>query len=225
VTVDPAFLQEVSGANNGKYNEEENYKLTLKWLKLRTADIQFVLDTVLAKSSDPAADAVYHLIDPAKIGLMGHSLGGAAAVQVTREREDIDAIVNLDADLLGEYVGYADGKYVLNQKPFPAPILTIFTDDLTTRMNKIPNADEVVAAKHIKSLAPAAYEVHLAGTNHMSLTDLAVISPLAVSLINQSMNIGGGPEADAYEIIATMNADVLRFFNATLKGEGVFAPN
>ena len=33
---------------------------------------------------------------------MGHSLGGAASAQVARERNDINAVVNLDADLHGE---------------------------------------------------------------------------------------------------------------------------
>jgi hypothetical protein len=44
---------------------------------------------------------------------MGHSLGGAASAEVARERNDVDAVINLDADLFGEYVDYANGKYVM----------------------------------------------------------------------------------------------------------------
>ena len=36
--------------NNGKYDEAEEFKLHQKWMDLRTADINFVLDTILANT-------------------------------------------------------------------------------------------------------------------------------------------------------------------------------
>ena len=67
------------------------------------------------------ADAVYPLIDSEKIGLIGHSLGGESSAQVARERNDVDAVINLDADLQGEYLDYVDGKEVMNDKVYRSP--------------------------------------------------------------------------------------------------------
>ena len=138
------------------------------------------------------SDAVYQLIDPEKIGLMGHSLGGESSAQVARERNDIDAVINLDADLAGEYLDYVDGKYVMNDKVYPVPILTILSDTLVRLIAAVPDANTVVAVKHVTATAPNAFEVHLTGTDHMSLTDLPLISPFLVSMINASVPKAGG---------------------------------
>jgi dienelactone hydrolase len=222
VRVAPSFLQEVTWANNGKYDEATVFQLERKWLALRTADIGFVLDTILAQAGAGGADAVYQRIDAKKIGLMGHSLGGAAAAEVARERSDIGAVVNLDADLLGEYVDFAAGKTVLNDKPYPVPLLTILADDLVRLMAAIPDAQATVAVEHVSASAPRAFEVHLTGTDHMSLTDLPLVSPLLVSLANATVPRGGGQEVDPHGTIEKMNGIVLAFFNAYLKGEGTF---
>lgn len=225
ITVDPSFFQEITGLNNGKYDEATGFKLEKKWLQLRTADINFVLDTILAQAKEAGSDnasVVYLLIDTEKIGLMGHSLGGAATAQVARERNDIDAVINLDADLLGEYLDYVNGKYVLNDKIYPVPILTIFADDMVRLMDAIKDPNVVIAVKHVTATAPKAFEVHLTGTDHMSLTDLPLVSPFLVSMINASVPKGGGQEVDAFSTIEKMNDLVLEFFNVTLKDEGSF---
>ena len=75
----------------------------------------------------------------------------------------------------------------------------------------------------VTASAPDAYEVHFAGTNHMSLTDLPLVSPLLVRMINSSYRAVGGYEADEYAVIEKMNGIVLQFFNVYLKGEGSFS--
>ena len=222
ITVDPSYWQEYMDVSNGKYDGATVYKLEHKWMNLRTADMNFVLDTILAHVKDSGSAAVYRLIDPGKIGLMGHSLGAVASAQVARERSDIGAVVNLDADLFGEYLDYVNGKEVLNDKPYPVPILNIFADDLVRLMDAIPNANEVIAVKHIVATAPKAYEVHLRGTDHMSFTDLPLVSPFLVSMINSSVPKAGGVEVDPFATIEKMNGLILQFFNAYLKGEGTF---
>jgi dienelactone hydrolase len=223
IRADQSFLQEVIGLNNGKNDEETKFKLEQKWLNVRTKDMNFVLDTILAHAKDTGSGVAYQRIDPEKIGLMGHSLGGAASAQVARERNDIEAVINLDANLFGEYLDYVDGKYVMNDKVYPVPILTIYSDDMVRLMAAVKNPNDVIAVKHVTASASKAYEIHIAGTNHMSLTDLPLVSPFLVSMINKSVNIGGGHEANKYYIIEKMNDIVLKFFNVYLKGEGRFS--
>jgi dienelactone hydrolase len=220
--VDPSFLQEVMDANTGKYDDETDFRLTQKWTALRTADINFVLNTILAHTKDTGSSPVYSLINTDKIGLIGHSLGGAASGQVARERADIDAVVNLDADLLGEYLDFVDGEAVINDKIYPVPLLTIYSDDMMRVIAKVADQGLVIAGKQVTANAPDAHEVYIAGTNHFSLTDLPLLSPFLVSVITSSANIGGVQEADKYEILEKMNQIVLDFFNAYLKGEGNF---
>lgn len=223
----PSFRQELLNVDNGKYDEATDLQLEHKWMAIETSDINFVLDTILASAQDPSSDAVYHLVNGRRIGLMGHSLGGEASAQVARERigsgqNDIDAVVNLDADLSGEYVDVVNGKEVLNTSPYPVPILTILSDELTKRIDAIPDATDVVAVKHVDATAPQAFEVDFAGTNHMSFTDLAYTSPLLTSLLNGSVHSVAGVDADPLATIEKMNTTVLEFFNVYLKGEGSF---
>ena len=147
---------------------------------------------------------------------------GNSVAQVARERNDIDAVINLDADLQGEYLDYVDGRYVMNDKVYPAPILTVYSDDLARLIEAIPDADKVIAVKHVTATAPNAYEVHIAGANHMSLTDLPLTSPFLASMISSSVKNVGGETADRLAVIEEMNDTALSFFNAYLKDEGSF---
>lgn len=223
VRMDPAYWQEYLDVVNHKYTDEgTRLQITLKWLALRTADMNFVVDTILAQAQDSGSAEVYHLIDPTKIGLMGHSIGGAESAQVARERSDIRAVVNLDGDLFGEYVDFVDGSEVLNDTPFPVSILNIYTDDMAQRLDKIPNASEIVAAKHVLVTAPHGYEVHFTGTNHFSVTDLPLVSPFFVSMMSSGVPGVGGAKANAFDTLQQMNEIILQFFNAYLKNEGTF---
>jgi dienelactone hydrolase len=225
IMADRSFVQEVLDLNNGVYDDEASYELTKKWLKVRTQDMNFVLDTIIKNAKDGSMDEVYQHIDTGKIGLFGHSLGGAASVQLGRDRSDIDAVINLDADLLGEEVGFADGKPVINDKVYPVPMLSIYSDTMKQLMAAAvaANPDLDLPQKRISATAHDAYEVYITGTNHMSLTDLPLVSPFLVSIINGPVKKGDdGHEADAYQVIEKMNSVVLEFFNCYLKGEGSF---
>jgi dienelactone hydrolase len=220
--IDNAYLQQYMDVSKGKYDSETTTRLEQKWMSWRIADIHFVLDTILAKAKDTGSVAVYRLIDSNHIGLMGHSLGGESSAQVARERSDIGAVVNLDADLAGEYQDYVNGKFVLNDKPYPVPILTILSDTLARLIDAVPDANNVIALNHVNATAPKAYQVHLTGTDHMSLTDVPLTMPFLVSMINASVPKAGGQETDPLATIEKVNDLALTFFNVYLKSEGSF---
>lgn len=222
VRIDGAYWQEYMSVVSHTVDAATRYQLTQKWLALRAADMNFVIDTILAQVKDGNAAAVYRLIDPTKIGVFGHSLGGGESGQVARLRSDISAVINLDGDLHGEYVAFVDGNEVLNDQPFPAPLLNIYADDMQRALATIPNAAAVVAAEHARATAPAGYDVFLPGTNHFSVTDLPLASPFMVALMTSVVPGAAGGGADPYATIAKMNAIILQFFNVYLKGEGTF---
>ncbi len=225
VMYNPQFYQELVDANAGKYDAATAFQIEKNWMIVPVGDIEFVLDTILARANDPGSEPVYQLVDPTKIGLMGHSLGGESAAEVARERNDISAVVNLDADLQGEYVSYTNGKNVLRDTVYPVPILNILADDLENLIIKVPDYQEVIAVEHVSATAPHGYLVHIKGTDHFSVTDLPLISPFFASMMASSVKkAGAAVTADKYSTIETVNQLVLAFFNTYLKGQGSFSP-
>lgn len=215
------FMQEVIDANGDIYSENEQFKLSNKWMDLRTNDINFVIDIIL-KNTENNKSEVYRLIDTNKIGLMGHSLGGAASAQLGRERDDIGAVIILDGSMLGEYRSNGDGEPAINGEAYPLPLLNFYSEYVINELEADP--EYVYPNKYISSISPKAFETCIRGSNHMSYTDLPLFSPL---LANQLSGISGGlakANVDAYYCIETMNSLVLEFFNYYLKGEGAFSP-
>ncbi|MFR9727973.1 alpha/beta hydrolase family protein [Saccharopolyspora sp. MS10] len=74
----------------------------------RAADVGFALDEVLG---DPRFGG---LVDPERIGVVGHSIGGAGAIEAMRADERIDAGVNLDGTFFAE-----------SQQPLDRPFLMV----------------------------------------------------------------------------------------------------
>jgi dienelactone hydrolase len=83
------------------------------------ADIEYVLNQCLQQSDDEGS-LLFNKIDRNKIGMFGHSYGGAAAVQMCRKDARIKAAINLDGPLRGS-----------NAKvPFNKPLLFIMSSAL-----------------------------------------------------------------------------------------------
>lgn len=110
ILVNRKFLNDTLAISNDEYDEEKTYELSKEWLKIRIGDVNLVLDDILNKTAKSDSDQVYHLINTDKIGLFGHSLGGATAAEVGRERSDIDAVIVIDGTMLGEGIGFKNGK-------------------------------------------------------------------------------------------------------------------
>lgn len=207
--IDRGYISEYMALGN---NHADNLKTFQKWMDVRVGDLSFAVDSALKGKG-----GVYDRIDRSKIGAFGHSLGGAAAAGLARARGDIGAVVNLDAPMMCELTGIADGRLTLNPAPYPAPILQLYSEFLYK--NAIEGNDpEYVENRLAAATAPASYEAYFRGTQHLSLTDFALFSPILVRALD------GGREAtaDPREVIQTMNRVILEFFDSTLKGEGVF---
>jgi len=214
------FMQEVIDANSEVYSEQEKFELTSKWMTLRTEDMNFVLDEILEKPENTSAE-IYSLIDKDKIGLMGHSLGGAASVQLGRDRKDIGAVIDLDGSMLGEFHMNGDGIIEMNEEPYPLPLLNFYSEYVMNELKA--NPEYVYSNQYISSISSRAFETTIKGSNHMSYTDLPLFSPF---LASQLSGISGGStkaNVDKYYCIETMNKLVLEFFNSYLKDRGEFS--
>jgi dienelactone hydrolase len=97
---------------------------------LRMGDIHFVLDTIVRLTAAEASinEGVFQRIDPTQIGVMGHSLGGSAALGIGRSRADIGAVVALESPFMADVVGLRAGGFDFLDDEYPVPLLHIYTD-------------------------------------------------------------------------------------------------
>jgi dienelactone hydrolase len=209
---------EVSNANkDGMYTKEETYELIQKWMKLRTDDMNFVIDTIIEKAKTEN-NLVYQQIDTEKIGVFGHSMGGAASVWLGRERDDIDAVVNIDAPFFSELVyKKAIDDYVARSEAFTTPLLNLYSDDV---WGQLDSNSTYVANKLDNQQFKNANTVHFKGAKHLSLTDLSIASPMLATILQ-----GGKADIDPYYCIETANELIVNFFDDKLKGISQFSSN
>ena len=204
------FVNDAMAAQNGDYDEQKTYELSHGWLKLRTEDFNFVLDTILDRITEPDTEEVYRLIDPVHIGVLGHSLGGATAASIGRERSDVDSVIVVDGTMFGEENGYEDGSYILNQEPYPVPLLNLYNEEHYLEAKELGESyDNISATVH----ALDAREVVFRGAGHINFTDLPMFSPFLAGML-------GTGEIDSRYCIEKMNEVILDYFNYYLKNSG-----
>lgn len=230
VLVDQDFFQTAITLGN-IYDDPEQYSaLFREWMDLRTADMNFVLDTLEAAGDSGTLDGRWFLpeqdsdtilsilksTDLTKIGLMGHSMGGATAVQLGRERSDVSAALDLDGTMLGEYTGVKDGAFLLNEEPYSIPVLEFNNWESYNDRKEYPAIGCPDPNSELIDHAAEGYSIAIRDTLHMDFTDLPLLSPFLGKLL-------GSGERDCEETMMLVNSIVLGFFNHTLKGEGAFS--
>lgn len=204
------FINDAMRATNGDLSSEKIYELEQEWMKLRTADMAFVLDYIKHSSTNTDKDDVFQKIDLEHIGLFGHSLGGATAAQIGRDDEDIDAVIVLDGTMLGEVIGFKNGEELINDAPYPKPLLNFYSESHYSE----EFADFHYANRVAQENALDAYQVVIKGTEHMNFTDLPIVSPFLAGLL-------GTGTVDPMECTETINQIVLEFFDHYLKSSNI----
>lgn len=212
-TADPDFIAKATriNADEDPNHAQESYATTREWMKLRTEDENFILDTILAECVKHESHYPFSQINTEKIGLMGHSLGGASSAQVGRERDDIDAVIVLDGTMLGEEIACVGNTVVLNDKPYPIALLNIYAQDHYTNAKSL--LGDSYSNFHASHNALVAYETVVKDSGHLNFTDLPLFSPQLAKML-------GVGTVDPWYCIGTMNSIVLQFFNSFLKEAG-----
>lgn len=234
IIVDMKFITGAVDLSNGNMSDNEAFKLSQDWMELRTADMNFVLDTIKnAKESSKLskafytenADDVFDVIsktDTDRIGLMGHSMGGATAVSLGRSRTDIDAVIDLDGSMLGEIKGIENGECEYISESYPVPLLDFRKESDYNEIEQLMS-DGTYKDSYMYGFAYANnYTVENAengrsivfkNAGHMNFTDLPMFSPFLGSML-------GTGDADSEEFMYTVNEVVLNWFDYYLKDEG-----
>jgi pimeloyl-ACP methyl ester carboxylesterase len=157
----------------------------------------------------------YRTVDLNKVGAMGHSFGGAVAIQTAFHDPRVHAAMNLDGWTFGD----------IWQRPLSKPTMLLYEDDYPPTQAEIDSTrrsgsreDQLYLQLTLEDLknverslgAGGGYEVFIAGTKHMNFSDRALYSPL-----RRFTNAG---DIDAVRAFTIINQYTVAFFSHTLKG-------
>lgn len=211
IPISTEFLNELNLINSNKISEEENFEITSGWLNLRKGDMNFVVDTIKDNVIKNQKDDVYKEIDIKKIGLFGHSLGGATSAQLGRERDDIISVIDIDGTMSGEINSVENNKVEITKDPYPIPLLNIYAEYHYVESRKIME-------QYMNTLSTTngvdAKETVIWGAQHLNYTDLPLFAPGIAKMLGE---MGTGKIEPRY-CIKTMNGIILNYFNHYLKG-------
>lgn len=153
---------------------------------------------------------MYALVEGAHIGLIGHSLGGSAALGIPRQRDDIEAVIALESPFLYDIVGVKNGKFIWLDEIYPVPVLNIYSDSSWDNL-----ADWVQYERNYEFIFDTpenVFNLYLPGRGHFSLTNLSLSSPLLVRFLE-----GGKSTQQSREYLAAVHKACLAFFDSYLK--------
>jgi dienelactone hydrolase len=202
-------------SEDSRYDKDESVEYYKEWMEIRTRDINFVIDYILEEVKNRNLKGVYELIDITKIGVMGHSLGGSAALGIGRSRDDISAVIALESPFLYDIQGVKEGEFAFIEDIYPVPVLNVYSDKGIDVIKKWP---QYAKNKALLSGGNAnSFNVYIRGVGHLSLTDLSLTSPVLTRILN-----GHKSTTDTEDCLKVINKISLEFFNTYLKGQGQF---
>jgi len=165
---------------------------------VRLADVRFVLDRLEQLEASNLPGRLRGRLDLSRVGMFGHSFGGAAAAEAMRVDPRIKAGANLDGSFYGSVArGSLDAPFML----------------MTAPRGVGPSENAFLSRLRGSQLA-----LTLAGSDHFSFSDLVVLGrPLAriVPGLLRGFPLGSIDPARAIRI---QRAYLAAFFSAHLRG-------
>lgn len=213
VWMDGGYFHEMMGENSRR-DIENSFACFQRWMDIRIQDMDAALHYLTDRATQ--GEKAFALINPKAIGAAGHSLGGSAALGLARLRPDIQAVMVLESPYMADITGISDGKFTWNQAPYEAAILNIYSDSgmplVQTDHKYAQNRNHLVHTEELDYL-------HIEGTNHFTLTDLVLQSPLFCKLIGKNYQTAGK------DGLKQINRAALAFFDKNLKTDMLTSPS
>ncbi len=187
--------------------EEVSLERVNQLMMMWTADVRFVLDRLEAVNERDDRGLLMHRLDLTKIGVFGHSFGGAQALQICHDDARCKAGIDIDGMPFGSVVVegvnkpfmflMGDHSHDLGSEPKGLHVAR----DLNGIYRHLPEADRVA--------------LMIAGADHFSVSDGGVLRSHVLLSILRAL----GLVIDGYRQLATTSACVNAFFGEYLNGE------
>ncbi|WP_440581572.1 alpha/beta hydrolase family protein [Streptomyces viridochromogenes] len=167
----------------------------VRWTAIRAADLSFVLTQLDRVARGEIPGPVGARMDTGRVAAAGHSLGGAAALQATRQDHRFDAVIDLD--------GFPHDP---DPTRFPQPVLAL-TQDVRGDIDPdyIPRLSRVLTLS-----AATSYRLTVPGAAHLTFTDAPLYLPPVESIV------GSRGRTDGPRITTAAS---LAFLDATLRDQ------
>ncbi|MDT0468848.1 alpha/beta hydrolase family protein [Streptomyces gibsoniae] len=174
---------------------------------VRAADLRFVLDqlTVLERGGNPDTEGrplprgLRGTLDLTRVGVFGHSRGGAASASVMHLDERVRAGIDLDGALYGPVVEHGLGR--------PFLLMDTAVHDGLNQDGSWPPFWAHLSDWHRC--------LRLADADHNCFTDIVAIAPQIPESVRRTLQIGTIP---ADRAVAAVRATVRDFFDLQLRG-------
>lgn len=111
--------------------------------------------------------------------------------------------------------GTKNGDFVWDPAVYPTPALNVYTETSWSHLGELKQYAENAAL--LKDTPAGAFNVYIAGANHLSLTDLSLASPFLTDVLS-----GSHSTKDATTCLTIVNKVSLAFFDSYLKRKGSF---
>ena len=187
------YLQAIKG-NKVELTEQYFWDFRLPQLKTRTADIQFILDTLTNLKQTELSP--WKVVNLDKIGMFGHSFGGATSIMTAFYDNRIDACIALDGWIV----------------PIPKNVVE---DGLKTPFLFMgrPEWEDPLNYEELDTLISRSTSVKqkiiIEETTHFDFSDTPQFSPI-------SKKIGISGKKPNGELLLKLNNEIITFFEANV---------
>jgi len=186
-----------------------------KHISLWTADATFVLDQVEKLNRNDPAGRFTGKIDIDRIGMLGHSFGGAVTLQMVKNDPRVKAALSMDGGFYGSPVsdkGLGKPFLMMYSEETNNKVMTSY-DDVAKQLGGVsreafeaPRKDYIQKSGY--ALAGGGLSLLIPGSKHASYSDLALFSPL--------LGLNGPDPRRDHRIV---NEFSVAFFDRYLKGK------
>ena len=185
-------------------------------------DNRFVLDE-LTRWSQQEGSRWHQRLDTDNAGALGHSLGGATAIECWATDTRVRAAMNMDGWTFGAQSATGQRSSFAADDKTAKPLLFIyegnyepFPDAETRKASAKSEVEQQVDdwdAAHVSNLLQhhGGYWLKLQGADHMNFTDRTITSPLR--------RLAGGGSIDARRAHAILRDYAVKFFSQALLGQ------
>ena len=191
VPMDPAALGGALGPQAGSHDEVFRQRASV--CEYKAADLAFVADQLEKLDTDPAERFAGRL-DHARLGALGHSFGGNAALELCRTDQRCLAAANLDGALWSDV-----GRVGLD-----GPVLQVLAEHTefdvagedAIKSGAAPNVEWFEAEKaitfggwrNVQRLARPGYTVQISGASHVSFMDVPFLPVTDGSIVKPALD-------------------------------------
>lgn len=184
-------------------------------IPLWTADATFVLNQVEKLNRNDPAGRFTGKIDIDRIGMLGHSFGGAVTLQMTKNDSRVKAALCMDGGIYGPPVsdkGLGKPFFQMYSEEIHNLVMASY-DDVAKQLGgasreefEAPRREYIQKSRN--ALAGGGLSILIPGSKHASYSDLALFSPL--------LGLGGADPRRDHRIV---NEFSVAFFDQYLKGK------